>query len=82
MVATACLYHLVRGELSKMMHVGLLADMVQLVLHAIEISADQPVHFQVVTSVSSVIHMQSTIITHLELVIAYYTHEIVCHKCT
>jgi len=49
MVATACLYHLVRGDLSKTMHVSLLADMVQLVLHGIEIASDQPVHFQVVT---------------------------------
>ena len=48
MVATACLYHLVRGDLSKLMHIGLLADMVQLVLHVIETASDQPSHFQVV----------------------------------
>jgi len=49
MSATACLYILVKGELSKVMHKGLLADMVQLVLHAIETTSNQPNQFQVVT---------------------------------
>jgi len=42
MVGTACLYNLVKGDLSKMMHIGLLADVVQLVLHAVESVSNQP----------------------------------------
>jgi len=39
--ATACLYELVRNGQSKMMPTRLLASMVELVLHALEITRDQ-----------------------------------------
>jgi len=39
--ATACLYHLIRSELSKMMPSGLLTSMVELLLDAVEIVPNQ-----------------------------------------
>ena len=41
MDATACLYNLVRNDLCKVMRVRLLADMVELLLQAIEMASNQ-----------------------------------------
>ena len=41
MAATACLYNLVRNDLCKVMRVRLLADMVELLLQAIEMASNQ-----------------------------------------
>jgi len=45
MAATACLFNLVRSDLSKKMPLGLLASMMELLLRAIEMT---PNHIQVV----------------------------------
>jgi len=41
MAATACLYNLVKSDLSKMIHTGLLSRMVELLLHAIDVALEQ-----------------------------------------
>ena len=51
MAATACLYNLVRNDLSKLMHAPLLASMVDLLLSVIEMVLNQqvmPNQYQVV----------------------------------
>ena len=60
MAATACLYNLVSNNMSKTMHPGLLASVVELLLHAIEMT---PNLFQV-------INYQSHGFT-LQLILAY-----------
>ena len=49
--ATACLYHLVRNDLSKKMSTRLLAGMVELLLHVFETAPSQS-KLQVVMSIS------------------------------